>query len=121
MRLKGLTLRYGGVDAAAVDNLSLEVGDGELLALLGPSGCGKTTTLRLVAGFLAKGVRIGDVQPKRERCEADEPSCPADQLRIEHMARVVHMKHAAAHYRVRADARYMCYPFGFLLPNLSDP
>jgi len=36
---------------AVVKRLSLEVKDGELLALLGPSGCGKTTTLRMVAGL----------------------------------------------------------------------
>jgi iron(III) transport system ATP-binding protein len=35
----------------AVDNLTLEIGAGELFFLLGPSGCGKTTALRLVAGF----------------------------------------------------------------------
>jgi iron(III) transport system ATP-binding protein len=35
----------------AVDNLSLEIGGGELFFLLGPSGCGKTTALRSVAGF----------------------------------------------------------------------
>jgi ABC-type Fe3+/spermidine/putrescine transport system ATPase subunit len=35
----------------AVDGIDLEVGEGELVALLGPSGCGKTTTLRMVAGF----------------------------------------------------------------------
>ena len=50
IRLVGLTKRYG--DVAAVEDLSLDVAPGELVALLGPSGCGKTTTLRLVAGFL---------------------------------------------------------------------
>jgi iron(III) transport system ATP-binding protein len=35
----------------AVDDVSFEVGQGELFFLLGPSGCGKTTTLRVVAGF----------------------------------------------------------------------
>jgi multiple sugar transport system ATP-binding protein len=35
----------------AVDDLCLEIGDHELLALMGPSGCGKTTTLRLLAGL----------------------------------------------------------------------
>jgi iron(III) transport system ATP-binding protein len=37
----------------AVDNLTLDIGGGELFFLLGPSGCGKTTALRSVAGFYA--------------------------------------------------------------------
>jgi len=48
--LQGLTKQFAGM--TAVDNLRLEIADGELVSLLGPSGCGKTTTLRLVAGFL---------------------------------------------------------------------
>jgi iron(III) transport system ATP-binding protein len=48
--LRGLTKKF--TDAAAVDELHLEIGNGEFVSLLGPSGCGKTTTLRLLAGFL---------------------------------------------------------------------
>jgi len=44
-----LTKKFSGM--AAVDDLHLEIGDGEFVSLLGPSGCGKTTTLRMVAGF----------------------------------------------------------------------
>jgi multiple sugar transport system ATP-binding protein len=38
-------------DVHAVQDLSLEVGDGEFVVLVGPSGCGKTTALRMVAGL----------------------------------------------------------------------
>jgi multiple sugar transport system ATP-binding protein len=53
--MAGVTLRevvktYG--DVVAVDRVSLEVGDGEFVALVGPSGCGKTTTLNLIAGLI---------------------------------------------------------------------
>ena len=41
----------GGSRVRAVDDLSVQIADGEFFALLGPSGCGKTTTLRLIAGF----------------------------------------------------------------------
>jgi putative spermidine/putrescine transport system ATP-binding protein len=49
-------------EVLAVDDLSLDVADGEFVVLLGPSGCGKTTTLRMIAGFIeasAGAVRIG--------------------------------------------------------------
>jgi ABC-type sugar transport systems, ATPase components len=57
-----LTKRYSA-DVIAVDDLNLEVNDGEFLVLVGPSGCGKTTALRCVAGLeeISDGqLRIGD-------------------------------------------------------------
>ncbi|HID64147.1 MAG TPA: ABC transporter ATP-binding protein, partial [Anaerolineae bacterium] len=38
-------------DVVAVDNISLEIKEGEFFSLLGPSGCGKTTTLRMIGGL----------------------------------------------------------------------
>jgi multiple sugar transport system ATP-binding protein len=53
--------RFG--NALVVDNLNLEVPNGELMVLLGPSGCGKTTSLRMLAGLesISSGtIRIGE-------------------------------------------------------------
>ncbi len=48
--LRGITKRFAS-GAPALQDLSLEVADGEFLVLLGPSGCGKTTALRCIAGL----------------------------------------------------------------------
>jgi len=61
VRLVNVTKKFGEV--TAVDNLSLEIRDGEFFVLLGPSGCGKTTTLRMIAGLeepTAGEIYIGD-------------------------------------------------------------
>src|SRR3954469_2463920 len=47
--LAGLRKRFG--DVAAVDDVDLDIAQGEFFTMLGPSGSGKTTTLRLIAGF----------------------------------------------------------------------
>ncbi|MGQ0569373.1 MAG: ABC transporter ATP-binding protein [Armatimonadota bacterium] len=49
--LRNVVRRFNGAALPAVGGFSMEVPEGEILALLGPSGSGKTTVLRLVAGF----------------------------------------------------------------------
>src|SRR6266542_1617192 len=56
-----VTKRFG--DVAAVNDLNLDIADGEFLVLVGPSGCGKSTALRMIAGLeeITGGVlKIGD-------------------------------------------------------------
>lgn len=70
VRLENITKRFG--ETVAVDDISLEIADGEFVVLLGPSGCGKTTTLRMVSGLEVQSeghVYIGDrlvddIEPK---------------------------------------------------------
>lgn len=60
-------------NSVVVDNLSLEINDGEFVVLLGPSGCGKTTTLRIIAGLehatagyiLFNGQPVNDLPPQK--------------------------------------------------------
>lgn len=73
-QLAHVTKRFGdgGDTVVAVDDISLDIEDGEFLVLVGPSGCGKSTTLRLIAGLetVSEGeIRISDrvvndVKPK---------------------------------------------------------
>ncbi len=70
--LENLSKHFGNV--IAVNDVSLEVKDGEFVAMLGPSGCGKTTTLLLIAGiyrptagYIKFGDRVVNHLPPRDR------------------------------------------------------
>ena len=74
IRLDHISKVFPGADAPAVDDVSLDIGDGEFVILVGPSGCGKSTILRMIAGLedITEGDlvvgdrRINDLAP-RER------------------------------------------------------
>jgi multiple sugar transport system ATP-binding protein len=72
LALRKVVKQYSPTTPRAVDNLNLEMRDGEFIALLGPSGCGKSTTLRMLAGLetitegemLIGGKVINNTHPK---------------------------------------------------------
>ena len=48
LRLENITMQFGGV--IAVNNMNLEVGEGEIVSLIGPNGAGKTTAFNVITG-----------------------------------------------------------------------
>ena len=70
MSLKNIVKDFG--KTRAVDNINLEIRNGEFLTLLGPSGCGKTTMLRIIAGL--ENVTSGNVFLNGKNITSDSPS-----------------------------------------------
>ncbi len=67
IRTDDLTRRFR--ERTAVDRLSIEIGEGEIVGLLGPNGAGKTTTIRILAGMIAPSsgtAEVAGIDPSRE-------------------------------------------------------
>ncbi len=106
-----LTKRYG--DFTAVDDLSFQVGAGEVMGLVGPNGAGKTTTLRCLAGIIPATLghaRIGGVDIAADPVTAkrgfafipDEPRL-FDHLTVEQHLNFVARLYGTADWRERAQ------------------
>ena len=50
IRVESVTKKFGGV--VAINNVSFEVGKGEILGIIGPNGSGKTTIVNVITGFI---------------------------------------------------------------------
>ncbi len=79
----------GDQSVTAVDDVNLEVGEGELVTLLGPSGCGKTTTLRMIAGFEIP--TSGDIRVDGESVKVTPPNKRPTTMVFQNYALFPHM------------------------------
>ena len=109
LEVAGFTKRYG--ELCAVDDLSFQVGAGEIVGLVGPNGAGKTTTLRALAGILKPTdgtIRIAGhdiardtIAAKRELAFVPDTPNPFDAVTV-----TEHLRFTALAYRVKdAEAR----------------
>jgi iron(III) transport system ATP-binding protein len=106
VRLTGVSKRFGGV--LALDDVSLELPAGTVLALLGPSGCGKTTALRLIAGF--EQPDAGSIEVDGRRVASAAGGVPPERRHIgfvfQDLALFPHLSvHDNVAYGIRRDPR----------------
>ncbi len=93
--LEHVSRRYAGNSEPAVDDLSLTVAPGELLALVGASGSGKTTTLRIAAGYETPDggrVLIGDGTGEQRDITREPPQRRGFGMVFQHYALFPHMR-----------------------------
>ncbi len=79
IKIENLTYYYPNATTPALDNINLEIQDGEFILLVGPSGCGKSTLVQCLNGIIPK-VTGGDLRGKIRIGEKDISSCKVHQL-----------------------------------------
>jgi branched-chain amino acid transport system ATP-binding protein len=125
LKVENLSVRYGAV--AAVRDLSLSVGQGELVALLGPNGAGKSSTINALTGLVApsagrivlEGQDISRVRTE-DRIRAGLTSTPEGRHIFANLTVGENLRLGAA---TRRDARGVCHDmerFLALFPVLSE-
>lgn len=108
LKINRLTKRYG--DKCAVDNLSLEIGKGEICAFIGHNGAGKTTTIKACVGILSfdeghitvNGISVSEDPVQAKRSIAYIPDNPD---LYEFMSGISYLNFIADIFGVKADAR----------------
>ena len=74
IEVKNVTKKYGST--VAVDNISFDVKDGEVVGFLGPNGAGKSTTMNMITGFIEPTsgqiiVNGNDISKKQKKAKKD--------------------------------------------------
>ena len=78
LKIDHITKKFGNF--TALNDISLEIKDGEFLAILGPSGCGKTTLLRIIGGFEAP--TEGSILKDGEIFSSPDANVPVEQRNL---------------------------------------
>lgn len=102
LRLTGVSKRFG--DTVVLNDLDLEIGEGEFVSLIGPSGSGKTTTLRIIAGL--ETPTTGGVFVKNEEITTLLPNQRDFGMVFQHFALFPHLdvyQNVAYGLRIRGD------------------
>nr|WAH99844.1 MAG: energy-coupling factor transporter ATPase [Candidatus Methanoperedens sp.] len=79
IKIENLTYNYPNTTTPALDNINLEIKEGEFILLVGPSGCGKSTLVQCLNGIIPK-VAGGDLQGKIIIGQKDISNCKVHQL-----------------------------------------
>ncbi len=108
LNIKNLTKKYG--EKVAVDDLTLQVGSGQIWAFIGHNGAGKTTTLKAVAGIIEyeKGeILVDDINIKLNPIEAKNIMAylPDNPDLYEHLKGIDYLNFIADVYKINKDKR----------------